>query len=192
MNKLALLGALCAPVFTSFAAQDPQPASLQQVTATVLCEGADGTSDSGPGTTNPEGPGSASTYCQATLNSFGTAASIGYAGSLALVDNTFALTVSGAAAIPTSWGMFTYGGVQTNIPFGNGYLCISPFNPGIFKMPTQQLGTGTVILEMATHPAEFANFTPASSWNFQFWYRDPPAGGAYFNLSNGLHVNFAP
>jgi hypothetical protein len=33
-------------------------------------------------------------------------------------------------------------------------------------------------------------FTPGSSWNFQFWYRDPQAGGARFNLSNALHVDF--
>ena len=27
-------------------------------------------------------------------------------------------------------------------------------------------------------------------FNFQFWFRDPPAGGANFNLSDGLEVLF--
>ena len=30
-----------------------------------------------------------------------------------------------------------------------------------------------------------------STWNFQFWYRDPAGpGGSGFNLSNGLAVEF--
>ena len=33
--------------------------------------------------------------------------------------------------------------------------------------------------------------TAGSTWNFQLWYRDPAAGGAGSNLSNGLQVVFA-
>jgi hypothetical protein len=33
---------------------------------------------------------------------------------------------------------------------------------------------------------------PGSRWNFQFWYRDPIAGGANFNLSNGLTAPICP
>ena len=33
---------------------------------------------------------------------------------------------------------------------------------------------------------------PGSTWNTQFWYRDPAFGGAGFNLSDGLGVTFAP
>jgi hypothetical protein len=178
MKRLASPGVLCALAITSFATVHSQTAA-QKV------------SDPSPLPPNQETSGSAYTYCQATANSFGTLASIGYGGSLDLTQATFALTVTGAAAIPNSWGLFTYGTVQTNTPFANGYLCISPFAPGIFKMPTQHLGDGTVILRMSEHPADFGAFTPGSSWNFQFWYRDPPAGGAFFNLSNGLHVDFA-
>jgi hypothetical protein len=31
-----------------------------------------------------------------------------------------------------------------------------------------------------------------SSWNFQFFYRDPPAGVATYNATNGAHVTFCP
>lgn len=35
-------------------------------------------------------------------------------------------------------------------------------------------------------------FTTAASTYFQCWYRDPAAGGAAFNTSNGLEVLFLP
>jgi hypothetical protein len=113
-------------------------------------------------------------------------------GSLALVDNTFGVMCTGASQIPQSWGMFTFGTQQFNAPFRNGFLCVSPFPPGIYKMPTQHLGTGTVVRTMTTHPADFSLFTAGSTWNFQFWYRDPNQLPARFNLSDGLHVQFAP
>jgi hypothetical protein len=33
---------------------------------------------------------------------------------------------------------------------------------------------------------------PGSTWYFQAWFRDPAAGGAAFNLSDGLAVTFCP
>lgn len=36
------------------------------------------------------------------------------------------------------------------------------------------------------------SFAVGTSWNFQFVYRDPLAGGAQFNLSAGLTVDFLP
>ena len=169
----------------------PEPSTLPEITWATLYQGADEDSDD-RWDAPVVGGGSASNYCQATMNSFGTTAAIGWVGSLTLADNTFGLTCTGAAAIPNSWGIFTYGPNQFNTPFGNGYLCISPFPPGIYKMKTQHLLNGNVVRLKAAHPADFVLFTPSSSWNFQFWYRDPPAGGANFNLSDGLHVAFGP
>ena len=34
--------------------------------------------------------------------------------------------------------------------------------------------------------------TPLSTWNFQFWYRDPLGGPAGFNFSAGLEVTSCP
>jgi hypothetical protein len=169
----------------------PTQMTLQQGVDTVLYAGIQQDGDQPPGS-NDDAGGSATNYCQAANNSTGFPALISYGGSLSLTDNTFALNVAGVPPKPNSWGMFTYGQVQYNVPFGNGYLCISPFAPGIFKMPTQSLAAGTVSLSMASHPIQFLAFTPGSSWNYQFWYRDPDAGGANFNLSDGLHVVFAP
>jgi hypothetical protein len=169
----------------------PEPSTLPEITWSTLYEDANEDSDS-----TWEAPllggGTATNYCQATMNSFGTTASIGWVGSLTLSDNTFGLSCNGAAAIQNSWGIFTYGPNQFNTPFGNGYLCISPFPPGIYKMRTQHLLNGNVVRRKTSHPSDFLLFTPSSTWNFQFWYRDPPAGGANFNLSDGLQVTFGP
>jgi hypothetical protein len=136
--------------------------------------------------------GSAYTYCQTNPNSFGSHTNIQFAGSLDLSHGTFKLIVTGHPPTPGSWGMFTYGLNQYNVPFGNGYLCIMPFNPGIQRMTPQMLGPGALVHDMAQYPNDFANLTPGSSWNFQFWHRDPQAGGSNFNLSDALHVTFAP
>lgn len=139
------------------------------------------------------GGGSATNYCQASPHSFGGPAAITWSGSLDLSTNTFGLKTSALPPVTASFGMFTYGQVQTNVPFANGFLCISPFNPGIFRFRMQPLtASGNVLNSIVATPAEYAPFTAGSNWNFQFWYRNPQAGGAKFNLSNGLNVTFAP
>ena len=135
--------------------------------------------------------GSAYNYCQSNPNSYGTPALIGYSGSLDLSVGTFTLNVAGCPPAPESFGMFTAGQVQYNVPFGNGYLCVQPFTPGIHRMATQSLVPGVISYNLAQSP-EFALFQPGSSWNFQFWYRNPLGGGSGFNLSDALHVDFAP
>jgi hypothetical protein len=135
--------------------------------------------------------GTAYNYCSSTPNSFGTAAVIGYTGSLAVTDGTFQLTVTGCPPNAASYGMFTCGQSQYNVPFGAGTLCIRPFNPGINRMPVQALAPGVISHDVLLDAGAAAMFQPGSSWNFQFWYRDPNAGGTCFNLSDGLHVDFA-
>jgi len=135
---------------------------------------------------------SAYTYCQATPNSQGHVANISYTGSLVLTVHSFTLNVAGQTIHPSSFGMFTYGTQPADIPFGNGYLCISPFAPGLYRMPVQALTQPMIVLAMEDAESQFAMLTPGSSWNFQFWYRDPEAGGARFNLSNALHIDFPP
>jgi hypothetical protein len=174
-------------------ATDPDgPITLAEGVNTVLNAGIqqDG-QDPPPGQPDTNG-GSSFNYCTAAVNSTGFPSNISFIGTLNLSDNMFGMQTINLPPHAPSWGMYTYGQTQYNAPFGNGYLCISPFFPGLFKMPTQSLGTGTVVNSMALHPAQFTAFTPGSSWNFQFWYRDPTAGAANFNLSDGLHVDFAP
>jgi hypothetical protein len=58
-------------------------------------------------------------------------------------------------------------------------------------MVPQPLNPGMLTHSIFQSPADFVGFQPGTSWNFQFWYRNPAGGGAGFNLSDALHVDFA-
>ncbi len=141
-----------------------------------------------PGTLPMVG-GSGSSYCTALPNSSGASAHISHSGSLTLADGSFQLSCSGLPVQPGAHGVFTFGQTQMNTPFGNGYLCIQPLG-GIYRMAAQPLSNSTITRGIAEAPAQFQLFQPASTWNFQFWYRDVAAGGSNFNLSDGLSVQF--
>ena len=60
---------------------------------------------------------------------------------------------------------------------------------------TNAAGRGSFPLDYSLPPvgSGAGQITPASTWNFQFWFRDPMGpGGSGFNLSNGLGVTFCP
>jgi hypothetical protein len=74
--------------------------------------------------------------------------------------------------------------MQGSSPLGNGNLCLS--GSIIRIQPALNSGsTGTVSRSV---PAQLAGQT----WNYQYWFRDIPAGGAGTNLSDGLQVTFMP
>lgn len=130
-------------------------------------------------------------YCTAGVNSTGKGASIGSWGSPYVSSNDFTLTVQDCP--PSQVGLFLMGDQPNNLPFGNGVLCVGG---GLKRLhpaqPTGAVGTATLPLDF-TDPSSYASWIAAgSTWNFQFWYRDIPAGGAEFNLSNGLSATFCP
>jgi len=194
MKSFAMLFALAVLTTSAFAANDPKPTSLKEATRTVLYDKAKEYSDPTWFPPSTLGGGQATNYCASSLNSNNTMCLMSHVGSLSLTDNTFGLMATGAVPVAQSWGMFTYGvnPITNPIVFGNGFLCIYPFPPGIYKMPTQNLGTGTIVRSMTTHPVDFSLFTPGSTWYFQFWYRDRFQLPSRFNLSDGLEVSFAP
>ena len=132
-----------------------------------------------------------STYCVGAINSTGEGATIGHLGSRVLGNNDFVLAAGRCP--PGQVGIFILGPGQASTPFGNGVLCVGG---GVLRLlPPQPTGTtGNVALSVdftdAGSPA--SQITAGSTWNFQFWYRDIPGGGAGFNLSNGLSVSFCP
>ena len=56
--------------------------------------------------------------------------------------------------------------------------------------------TGTVQLAIDLSQFPFSGsptaITPGSTWNLQFWYRDPAGAPTSYNLSDAVHVVFAP
>ncbi|MDP6763678.1 MAG: VCBS repeat-containing protein [Planctomycetota bacterium] len=132
-------------------------------------------------------------YCTALPNSSGLTASISWTGSLFIDDNFFSLTVADAA--PQQFGLFFYGSDQQSAPYGDGVVCAAGslyrLNPPAI---TDGLGDLDRIIHFPDPPTGWGpgEITPGSTWNFQFWYRDPQGGPAGFNFSDGLEVTFCP
>lgn len=124
-------------------------------------------------------------YCTANANTSGESATIGVAGSASVGSNDLQLLVSGLPSnVP---GFFRVGTSQAQVPFADGIDCIgSPiaYRPATFS------STGGVALrdvDVSNLPVGAA-FTPGSTWNFQFLYRDMSANG--LNLSDAISVTF--
>jgi len=128
-------------------------------------------------------------YCVGAPNSVGSGAVMDHAGTVSLGINNLTLLCTGCP--PNTAGVFFYGPQQTQVAFGNGFRCVggSITRTG----PTAASGGG-----IAARNINFAAFpfnttiSAGSTQNFQFWYRNAAAGGAGFNLSNGLSIRFCP
>jgi len=130
--------------------------------------------------------GLGTTYCTAGANSTGASASISATGSAGVAANVLLLR---AEYVPDQPGVFFYGPLQVSIPFGNGTLCIA----GPIGRLDVVNATGNVMtfpLDNTSPPSALTQITAGSTWNFQAWFRDPAAGGAFFDLSDGLSVTF--
>jgi len=133
-------------------------------------------------------------FCSSTPDSSGGAAQMSILGSCSVAANNFTLA---ASTVPNTIGIFFYSAGQTNggagIPFGNGLRCIGSAGNPIFRLPPQATS-----VHLLTHTLDFNSLTPSgqilpgSIWNFQAWFRDPQAGGAPFDLSDGVQVTFQP
>ncbi len=130
-----------------------------------------------------------SAYCLSTVNSTGGSASAYMEGCTSVAANDLVLS---AAPVPNQPGLFYYGPNQTQVPFGNGFRCVG--GPQVFRLDVS-VASGNVLshsLDIANPPAASGQITPGSTWNFQAWFRDPAAGGAFFNLSDALSLTFSP
>jgi hypothetical protein len=132
-------------------------------------------------------------YCLAAGNSAGTNAIMGWQGSTPITNNDFTLTVTGAP--PLKFGVFFYGAAQSQVFLGEGMLCVAaPVQRIQPVLLTDQQGAAVLPLDFTLPPFSTGPFavSPLSTWNFQFWYRDPLGGPAGFNFSDGLEVTFCP
>jgi DNA-binding beta-propeller fold protein YncE len=128
-----------------------------------------------------------STYCPALPNSAGSPSQIAVSGNLriALSDTTLH-----CSALPAGkWGTFLMSSQRSNLPLGDGRLCVSPFG-GLTRIgePARSDSNGevSVSLPFQLHP----QIGPGVAWHFQFWHRDSSPAG--LNLSNAATVWFCP
>ena len=145
--------------------------------------------DFGLVTEEPAGCGGLSTYCSVSPNSVGLGALIGSNGLTSVGGNGFGLSVTDAPAQKP--GLFFYGANQTAVPFGEGERCVAGALYRLSVLNTDVLGAANQIVDFNNVPTG-GDILSGSTWNFQFWYRDPSGGPAGFNVSNALSVTFCP
>ncbi len=132
-------------------------------------------------------------YCVAAQNSQGAGAHLSTSGTASVAANDLVLHASGA--VPGQFGLFYYGPNAVQVPFGDGFRCVGGgayrLNPPLAADPSGALSRA---LDLGQPPASSGPgaITAGSRWYFQLWYRDPAAGGAGYNLSDGLDVTFCP
>ena len=130
------------------------------------------------------------------LNSLGSTAVLGWAGSLVAADNNLALNV---AALPAgSFGYFlcsTAHAPATPLLGSQGELClggaIGRFNrPGEIQVASAQ-GFASLALDLGSipQPTGAVSVQPGDTWHFQYWYRDANPMPTS-NVSSGLQVFF--
>jgi len=133
-----------------------------------------------------------SSYCTVSPNSVGSGAVIGFSGTASLSANNLELIVFGCPANKPA--LFFYGPTQISQIFGNGVRCAGGAINRLQPQSTDSIGFATQLLDLNAAP--FNAGTGAAgvgvNHNFQFWYRDPAAGGAAFNTSDGLSVTYCP
>lgn len=124
-------------------------------------------------------------YCVTSPNSAGAGAVMGHVG-LPSLEGGMTLLATGCP--PSTQGLFFYGPQQTQVPLGNGQLCVTG---GLLRLPGIGASAGGVA-ELDIDGSVLPLVAPGSTWNFQFFYRDVPAGSAQLNLSDALSVTFCP
>jgi len=131
-------------------------------------------------------------YCVGVANSVGVGARISSDGSSSIAANDLVLEVDGLP--PSVPGIFYYGPNQTQLPFGEGWRCVSGSVTRLSPTWSDQLGHLNRALDLASPPfsSGFGQVVAGESENFQFWYRDTMGGPSGFNLSDALEVEFCP
>lgn len=129
-------------------------------------------------------------YCTATINSTGAASTLAASGSNSIAANDLTLSANN---LPSQPGIFIAGPASAQIPFFNGYLCVSP--SGLQRFATVNVPASGVVtqgVDLATSTPGGINAVAGQPYFYQRWNRDPAAGGAGANFSDGLEVNYLP
>jgi hypothetical protein len=131
-----------------------------------------------------------SNYCVATPNSTGNSARISALGSASVGANDLSLVVDGAP--PRAIGLFRYASSTQQTPFGEGQLCLASttFDAGV--VVTTFAGAAGVNVDLTNPSSSGGQVFSASTWHYQFFFRDPGGGPAGFNTSDGTTVTFGP
>lgn len=130
--------------------------------------------------------------CVAAPNSVGAGAHLGAVGSLSVLDGDLRLEARGLP--PRAFGLFVRGRTAGSFVFGDGVLCVSPFDGGLVRIEVVQADDAGAALTSAVHGPTLpgTEILLGSSWSFQMLYRDPSGGPAGFSGSDALRGAFVP
>ncbi len=133
------------------------------------------------------GPGTS--FCTATPNSSGLAGRLDVLGSLVAGNRDVLLRASGLpGGVP---GLFFYGTAEVQVPFGDGFRCAGGTTQRIFPAAFASPEAPAIVQRQLDFDAPYAaTIVGGASLSFQLWYRDPLAGMAGFNLTDGMTVLF--
>ncbi|MEM9379739.1 MAG: hypothetical protein AAGB93_07285, partial [Planctomycetota bacterium] len=128
--------------------------------------------------------------CAGAPNSVGPGGSLHAAGTRSIADDDLVIAAEG---MPTgTFALLVRGPSPARFPFGDGYLCVDPFSPGLTRVlpvrPVDASGGAAWPIDLATATAPAAG----ESWTFQALYRDVAGGGAGFNGTDALTATFVP
>jgi hypothetical protein len=132
-------------------------------------------------------------YCRTSTNSVGAGAMLTTSGSTSIAANNLRFLVTDAR--PNQSGLLVYGANQIQVTFGAGKRCIgSPIQRLGPIVQTDSAGFVDRPVDLTMSPLSVGPLavTAGSTWNFQFFYRDPPAGLSTYNATNGASVTFCP
>lgn len=134
-------------------------------------------------------------FCATAPNSVGPGAHIWCFGSPSVVQNDFTLFAGPIDAFEL--GLFYYGSVPIQLPFGDGFRCIG--GASVFRLgpliPSDETGYAARLVDFDVPPAGAGPglIQPGTTWYYQFWYRDLAGpGGTGFNLSDGASATLCP
>ena len=122
------------------------------------------------------------TFCPATPSSLGTPASLSTPCLLEIGGGPVEVVVS---PVPNGFGILLLGDARTEVPFGNGFLCVA----GTVRSSTAVPSVAS-LLQFHLDPGDV--LVGGTSWNLQAIYRDRRAGGAGMNASEAIAITVLP
>jgi len=131
-------------------------------------------------------------FCVAAGNSYSPAgATMDFSGTTDISNNDFQLITYNIP--PGKLTLYLYSQDQSQfLTFGNGFRCIgSPLFRVQPAVNADSFGQVFYPLNLNTLPSG-GQILAGQSWGFMAWYRDPPAGGAFFNGSDALSTTWCP